>query len=150
VFAEAEPDSTSDDRYPSTGGTLRSHLFGDARLSWVATTKVAWCPDAGGVTSHFLQPNARRVTGGSKSIRMPSQLDLADLEELYGVLTTTEREELLQALLITALRGGHEVTRMLEAYCLARAASEFIADFTGSITAASPSAIQSRHSPDKD
>jgi hypothetical protein len=81
---------------------------------------------------------------------MPSQLDLADLERLYSVLTTTEREELLQALLIAASRGEQEVSCMLEAYCLARAGTELIADFTGSSTAANPSAIRSKHFPDKD
>ncbi len=81
---------------------------------------------------------------------MPSQLDMGDLEKLYSVLTTTEREELLQALMIAASRGGHEVTRMLEAYCVARAGTELINDFTMSSAAPNPFEIQSRHCPDKD
>lgn len=81
---------------------------------------------------------------------MLTQLDLADLERLYSTLSAIEREELLQALLVAASKGEHEVTRMLEAYCLACAGAELIADFTGFAAGANPIATKSKRSLNKD
>jgi hypothetical protein len=77
---------------------------------------------------------------------MTSELDLADLEKLYSILTTAERDELLQAILIAASRGEDQVTHMLEAYCVVCAGRELIADFARATTPANPVAIQSKQS----
>jgi len=51
---------------------------------------------------------------------------LEELEHLHSTLSTEERDELLQCLLIAAPRGGDAMIRVLEEALLCRAAEELV------------------------
>ena len=52
----------------------------------------------------------------------------AELNDLYGVLSPEERDELLQCLLIAAPRGGEAMVRVLEEELLCHAAERMLSD----------------------
>jgi hypothetical protein len=57
---------------------------------------------------------------------MSESLSLRELEALYSTLTTIEREDLLQELVVAASQGGDAMIVVLEAWLLDRAVRKTI------------------------
>jgi hypothetical protein len=71
---------------------------------------------------------------------MRQQLDLADLEDLYSTLTGSERDELLQCLLVAASKEQQSMLDVLEAVLLVRAVRELMTSATGDSAPLGPGA----------
>jgi hypothetical protein len=71
---------------------------------------------------------------------MRQQLDLADLEDLYSTLAGSERDELLQCLMVAASKEPQSMLGVLEAVLLVRAVRLLTTSATADSAPLGPSA----------